>query len=131
MKQCPIWVRFPNEATGESPVDNGRTMILTTIGNKWNTTTPCPRVAEVMIDGKKPQFRPYHGADGINPPHGLAELSSISSEEVKIGRKKISMVPKPRRTAAELLEAAEVELPKCIVNLGTKVATKKKLPKRR
>jgi len=62
---------------------------------------------------------------------GLAELSSISSEEVKIGRKKISIVPKPRRTAAELLEAAEVELPKCIVNLGTKVATKKKLPRRR
>lgn len=62
---------------------------------------------------------------------GLAELSSINSEEVKIGRKKISMVPKPRPTAAELLKAAEVELPKCIANLGTKVATKKKLPQKR
>ena len=76
-------------------------------------------------------MRRYWARMDFTIQEGLAELSSISSEVVKIGRKKISMVPKPRPTAEELLKAIGVELPKCIVNLGTKVATKKKLPQSR
>lgn len=61
----------------------------------------------------------------------LEELSSINSEVVKIGSKEISLIPTPRRAAAGLLKAINVKLPKCILHLGTKVATKKKLPERR
>ena len=62
---------------------------------------------------------------------GLDELSSVDCEEITIGSKKIARIPTPRREAAELLKAIEVKLPKWIVSLGTKVATKKKLPDRR
>ena len=61
---------------------------------------------------------------------GLDELSSIDTEEIWIGSKKLSKIPTPRRTAAELLKAIDVKIPKCIVSLGTQVATNKKLPDR-
>lgn len=62
---------------------------------------------------------------------GLNELSSVDSEVIKVGSKEIARIPTPRRTAADLLKAIDVKLPKCVVSLGTKVATKRKLPERR
>jgi len=62
---------------------------------------------------------------------GLNELSSVTTDVLKAGGKKISIIAQPRLEAAELLKAIDVELPKCIVNLGTKVATKTKLKERR
>jgi len=62
---------------------------------------------------------------------GVNELSSVTADVVQAGRKKISIIAKPRPAAAELLKAIDVELPKGIVSRGTKVATKVKLKDRR
>ena len=62
---------------------------------------------------------------------GIDELSTINANVIKIGTKEIAMVPKPRKRAAQLLKALNIKLPQNLVHLGVKVATKKKLPKRR
>ncbi len=58
-------------------------------------------------------------------------VSSISADVVKVADKKISMIPKLRAAGAKLLEALDIVLPKSILHLGVRVATKKKLPERR
>ncbi len=62
---------------------------------------------------------------------GVRELSTISADVVRVADKEISMIPKPRPAGAKLLKALDVVLPKSILHLGVKVATKKKLPERR
>jgi transposase len=62
---------------------------------------------------------------------GVRELSTISADVVRVAGKKISMIPKPRAAGAKLLEALDIVLPKSILHLGVRVATKKKLPERR
>jgi len=62
---------------------------------------------------------------------GVRELSTISADVVRVAGKEISMIPKPRPEGAKLLKALDIVLPKSILHLGVKVATKKKLPARR
>jgi len=62
---------------------------------------------------------------------GIKELSTINSNIIRIGTKEITMVPKPRKRAAQLLKALDVTLPQSLLHLGVKVATKKKLRERR
>jgi len=62
---------------------------------------------------------------------GVRELSTISADVVRVAGKEISMIPKPRAAGTELLKALDIVLPKSILHLGVKVATKKKLPARR
>ncbi|KKM26621.1 hypothetical protein LCGC14_1582930 [marine sediment metagenome] len=62
---------------------------------------------------------------------GVRELSTISADVVRVAGKEISMIPKPRAAGAKLLKALNIVLPKSILHLGVRVATKKKLPERR
>ena len=62
---------------------------------------------------------------------GIKELSTINSNIMRIGTKEITIVPKPRERAAQLLKALDVTLPQSLLHLQVKVATKKKLPERR
>jgi len=62
---------------------------------------------------------------------GIKELSCINANIVRIGTKEITMVPKPRERAVQLLKALGVTLPQSLLHLGVKVATKKKLTDRR
>ena len=62
---------------------------------------------------------------------GIDELSSINANVIRIGTKEIAMVPKPRKRAAQLLNALQINLPQNLLHLGVKVATKKKLQERR
>ena len=62
---------------------------------------------------------------------GVQELSTISADVVRVAEKEISMIPKPRAAGARLLKALDIVLPRSILHLGVKVATKKKLPERR
>ena len=62
---------------------------------------------------------------------GIKELSTINSNIMRIGTKEITILPKPRERAAQLLKALDVTLPQSLLHLQVKVATKKKLPERR
>ena len=61
----------------------------------------------------------------------MRELSTISADVVRVAGKEISMIPKPRAAGAKLLKALDIVLPKSILHLGVRVATKKKLSERR
>jgi transposase len=62
---------------------------------------------------------------------GIRELSTISADVVRVADKEISIIPEPRPEGASLLKALDIVLPKNILHLGVKVATKKKLSERR
>ena len=76
-------------------------------------------------------IRGYWNEIDCTVEEGIRELSSISADVVRVAGKEIAMIPTPRSTGAELLKALDVVLPKSILHLGVKVATKKKLPDRR
>ena len=59
---------------------------------------------------------------------GLEELKSLSTTRVMVkGRPALHNVPQPRESIRRLLDAAKIILPKCIVDRGVRVSTRKKL----
>jgi hypothetical protein len=59
---------------------------------------------------------------------GLKQLSLIVSTKIAIkGQESCQRIPRPGRTAAQLLEAANVHLPQVLPDLGTLVVTRKQL----
>lgn len=59
---------------------------------------------------------------------GLEELKSLSTTRVTVkGRAALHNVPEPRKSVRRLLDAAKATLPKCIVDRGVRVSTRKKL----
>src|SRR3989337_2170518 len=67
----------------------------------------------------------------ITVEEGIAELSTISSMEIKIGERSYHQVPQPRDRGAKLLELANVNLPHILTCTNANVATKRKLSKGR
>jgi hypothetical protein len=63
---------------------------------------------------------------------GIDELSSLCMTQVTIrGGTTIHQIPSPRPSVQQLLDAAEVVLPKALPASGSRAYTKKKLPKER
>ena len=63
---------------------------------------------------------------------GIKELSSLCMDEVTIkDETTIHQIPQPRETLAQLLKAADVELPPVLPYSGTRVYTRKKLTSER
>ncbi len=59
---------------------------------------------------------------------GLEELKSLSTTRVMVkGRPALHNVPEPRESIRRLLDAAKIIVPKCIVDRGVRVSTRKKL----
>ena len=59
---------------------------------------------------------------------GLDELKSLCTTQVVVqGRSVLHNIPRPRASVQRLLEAAEIDLPKSIVDRGVRVSTRKKL----
>jgi transposase len=67
----------------------------------------------------------------ITVEEGIAELSTISSMEIKIGETSYHQIPQPRDKGAKLLELANVNLPNILTCTNANVATKRKLSKGR
>src|SRR3990170_8102351 len=67
----------------------------------------------------------------ITVEEGIAELSTISSVEIKIGETSYHQIPQPRDKGAKLLELANVNLPNILTCTNANVATKRKLSKGR
>ena len=68
----------------------------------------------------------------ITVEEGITELSHLCSTEVQIqGQKPYHTIPVPRDLSAQLLEAAQVRLPRRFPSTGIVVATKKQLQKKR
>ena len=63
---------------------------------------------------------------------GLQHLSTLCAMElVSEGQGVCQVIPTPRPTVAQLLEAADVRLPPALPHLGARVDSRKGLPKRR
>jgi len=63
---------------------------------------------------------------------GLDELKSLCTMQVTVqGRSVLHNIPQPRASVRRLLDAANVTLPKSIVDRGVRVSTRKKLPEQR
>jgi transposase len=59
---------------------------------------------------------------------GVEELKSLCTTRVRVkGRPALQNVPEPRESVRRLLDAAKITLPKCIVDRGVRVSTRKKL----
>jgi len=67
----------------------------------------------------------------ITVQEGINELSTISSNIIKIGDKKINKIPKPRELGQQLLSALDIKLPEGLEYLNINVATRTKLKSRR
>ena len=68
----------------------------------------------------------------ITVKEGIKQLGTLCSTDVcKEGKVLCSTVPQPRPELAEIIKSARITIPEVIKKHGTKVATKKKLPKRR
>jgi len=68
----------------------------------------------------------------ITVEEGITELSQFCSTEVHIqGQMPYQVLPVPRDLSAQLLEAAEVRLPRLLPSQGIIVATKKQLQQKR
>ena len=68
----------------------------------------------------------------ITVEEGITELSHLCSTEVQIqDQKPYQTIPVPRDLSAQLLEAAQVRLPRRLPSTGIVVATKKQLQKKR
>ena len=64
----------------------------------------------------------------VTVQEGIDELSSLCTTELIInGHIKVNDVPEPRESVKQLLDAANVRLPKSLPCSGIKVTTKKKL----
>jgi hypothetical protein len=63
---------------------------------------------------------------------GLKQLSTLCSMQLAIKDEgSVHRIPTPRKASAELLEAANVHLPKVLPHLGARVVSRKKLQSRR
>jgi hypothetical protein len=68
----------------------------------------------------------------ITVEEGITELSQLCSTAVHIqGQRPYHAIPAPRALAAQLLEAAQVRLPRRLPSRGIVVATKKRLQNKR
>jgi len=68
----------------------------------------------------------------ITVEEGITELSHLCSTEVHIqGQRPYHAIPAPRDLSAQVLEAAQVRLPRRLPSTGIVVATKKRLQKKR
>lgn len=68
----------------------------------------------------------------ITVEEGITELSHLCSTEVHItGQRPYHTIPAPRDLSAQLLEAAQVRLPRRLPSTGIVVATKKRLQTKR
>jgi len=68
----------------------------------------------------------------LTVPEGIQELSGLCMDEVTIKNETtIHQIPQPRARLAELLTAADVELPPVLPYSGTRVYTRKKLTSER
>ncbi len=64
----------------------------------------------------------------ITVEEGLDELKTLCTTQVIVkGKSLIHNVPKPRHSVAQLLRAAQVELPRKVASRGVQVSTRKKL----
>jgi hypothetical protein len=63
---------------------------------------------------------------------GMNELKSLCTTEVVVkGKSLLHNIPEPRESVAELLAAAQIELPRKIASRGVHVSTRKKLTEER
>ena len=62
---------------------------------------------------------------------GITELSTISSNEVKVGEVTYNQIPQPRVRGKNLLSLAKVTLPDALPCRNINVSTRRKLPERR
>ncbi len=68
----------------------------------------------------------------VTVEEGIQQLSSLCMDEVTIKNETtIHQIPEPRKALAQLLQAADVELPRVLPYSGTRVYTRKKLPSER
>jgi transposase len=75
--------------------------------------------------------RCWHDLD-LTVEEGLDELKSLCTTQVVVqGRSVLHNIPQPRASVQRLLEAAQIALPKSIVDRGVRVSTRKKLTEER
>ena len=75
--------------------------------------------------------RCWHDLD-LTVEEGLDELKSLCTTQVVVqGRSVLHNIPQPRASVRRLLEAAQIALPKSIVDRGVRVSTRKKLTEER
>jgi hypothetical protein len=68
----------------------------------------------------------------VTVQEGLDELATLCTTQLMVdGAVKINDIPEPRESVKELLEAANIRLPKYLPCSGIHVTTKKKLQSRR
>lgn len=68
----------------------------------------------------------------ITVEEGLDELKTLCTTQVVVkGKSLVHNVPKPRHSVAQLLRAAQVELPRKVASRGVQVSTRKKLVEER
>ena len=67
----------------------------------------------------------------ITVEEGVAELSTISSNEVMVGEVKYSQIPQPRDQGKRLLDFAHITLPEALPCSNINVSTRRKLASRR
>ena len=67
----------------------------------------------------------------ITVKEGIHELSCLCSTTVQVMGVKYNEIPRPRKRAAELLDALEVKLPPAIPHRNVIVATRKRLARKR
>jgi len=68
----------------------------------------------------------------ITVEEGLAELATLCTTQVVVkGKSLLHNVPQARASACQLLEAAQVEMPRTLASRGAQVSTRKKLAEER
>jgi hypothetical protein len=68
----------------------------------------------------------------ITVEEGLDELKTLCTTQVVVkGKSLVHNVPQPRHSVAQLLRAAQVELPRKVASRGVQVSTRKKLVEER
>ena len=85
-------------------------------------------LAYMITRALKKSWRPFD----IKVQEGLTMLSTLCSHQVTMnGKNTVHMIPTPRELSAQLLEAADIHLPKALPSRGCKVVTRHKLQNRR
>ena len=81
-----------------------------------------------IITELRARWQPLH----ITVEEGITELSHLCGTEVQIrDQRPYQTIPVPRDLSAQLLEAAQVRLPRRLPSTGIVVATKKQLQRKR
>ena len=77
------------------------------------------------------QLEKYWEDLDITVTEGLMELSSVSIHTITLKNVSVNKIPQPTQLGQELLKAADITLPPALPSFQAKVATKKKLKRKR